>query len=167
MATKSWLECITKKYFVDGYPRVLTCKDHDGGCNLIQINCCRWRTNIPSPVSDKFFYTVVKPLTVKQMRVGYNSTGYQMAEQRISWKGPDTINVPSVGKTDHGSIWIQESEACLYANRTDTKSIIQILIDDENMSNYHAEGKEEFCNFFLEILTTWNTDLDQIMFLLK
>ena len=22
-------------YFVDGYPRVLTCKDHDGGCNLI------------------------------------------------------------------------------------------------------------------------------------
>ena len=24
--------------FVDGYPRILTCKDHDGGYNLIQIH---------------------------------------------------------------------------------------------------------------------------------
>ena len=40
--------------FVDGYPRILTCKDHDGGLNLIQINCYRWITNIPSPVSDQF-----------------------------------------------------------------------------------------------------------------
>ena len=40
--------------FVDGYPRVLTRKDNGGGCNLIQIHCCRRRTNIPSPV----FYQV-------------------------------------------------------------------------------------------------------------
>ena len=48
-------------YFVGGYPRVLTCKDHDGGCNLIQVHCCRWRTNKPSPVSDQVFQTVDKP----------------------------------------------------------------------------------------------------------
>ena len=41
------------------------------------------------------------------MKVGYNSTGYQMVEQRISWKYPDTTNVSSVGKTDHVSILIQ------------------------------------------------------------
>ena len=65
------------------------------------------------------------------MKVGYNSTGYQMVEQRSSWKGTDTINVSSVGKTDHSSILIQEAELRSYANLTDMKSIIQRLIDDE------------------------------------
>ena len=64
--------------FVDGYPRVLIFKDHDVGCNLIQIHCCIHRTNIPSPIPDQVFHTVVKPQTVKHMKVGYNSTGYQM-----------------------------------------------------------------------------------------
>ena len=90
--------------FVGGYPHALTIKYHNFGCNLIQINCCRWRTNIPSPVSDQVCHTVVKPQTMKHMKVGYNSTGYQMVEQQISWKVRDTINVSSVGKTDHSSI---------------------------------------------------------------
>ena len=47
--------------FVDSYPRVLTCKYHYGGFNLIQIHCCIWRTNIPSPVSDQVCHTVIKP----------------------------------------------------------------------------------------------------------
>ena len=99
---------LTTIYFVDGYPRILTYKDHYGGFNLIQINCCRKRTNIPSPVSYQVYHAVVKPQTVNHMKVGYNSTGYQMVEQRSSWKGPDNINVSSVGKTYHGSILIQE-----------------------------------------------------------
>ena len=44
-----------------------------------------------------------------------------MAEQCSSCKGPDTINVSSVGNTDRGLIIIQESESCSYANRTDMK----------------------------------------------
>ena len=154
-------------YFVGGYPRVLTCKYHDGECNLIQINCCIWVNNIPSPVSDQVFHAVVKTWTVNHMTFGYNSTGYQMIEQRTSWKGPDTINVSSVGKTDHGSILIREDEACLYANLTYTKNIIQRLIDDETFSNDHAEVIEEFSKLFQEMLATWNKNVDQIMFLLK
>ena len=69
---------------------------------------------------------------MKHIKVGYNSTGYQMVEQRSLWKGPDTINVSSVVKTDNGSILIKESEARSYANRTETKIVIQRLIDDEN-----------------------------------
>ena len=61
MDTQSLLEGITKKYLVDGYPSVLTCEDYDGGCSLIQIHCCRWRTNITSPVSDQVCHAVVKP----------------------------------------------------------------------------------------------------------
>ena len=93
--------------FVDGCPRVSTCKYHDGECNLIHIYYCIWRTNIPSPVSDQVFHVVVKPRTVKHMKVGYNSTGYKKVKQRISWKVPDTVNVSSVGNTDQGSFLIQ------------------------------------------------------------
>ena len=117
--------------FVDEYPRVLTCKDHDDGCNLIQICCFRWITNIPSPVSDQFFHAVVKHRTVNNMKVGYNSTGYKMVVQRSSWKGPDSINVSSVGKTDNGSILIQETEALSYSNHRDMKGLMQRLIDNE------------------------------------
>ena len=56
-------------FFVDGYPRVLTFKYHDGGCNLIQIHCCRWRSNIPSPVSDQVCHAIVKPQTANHMKV--------------------------------------------------------------------------------------------------
>ena len=93
--------------FVDVYPRVLTCKYHYDGYNLIHIHCCKWRTNIPSSIYDQVCDTIVKPRTVKYMKVGYNSTRYQMVEQWSSWKGADTILVSSVGKTDHGSILIQ------------------------------------------------------------
>ena len=63
-----------------------------------------------------------------------------MVEQRSSWKGPDTINVSSVGNIDHGSILIQKYEARLYANRTDMYSFIQRLIDQGKFPNDHAEG---------------------------
>ena len=108
---------------------MLTWKYQDGGFNLIQIHCCRCRANVPSYVSDQVFRAVVKPRTVKHVEVGYDSTGYQMVEQRNSWKGPDTINVSSVGNTDHGSILIQESESHSYDNRSDMKILVQRLID--------------------------------------
>ena len=64
--------------FLDRYPRTLTCKYRDGRFNMIHIHCCRQITNIPSPVSDQVLHAVFKPRTVKHMKVGYNSTGYQM-----------------------------------------------------------------------------------------
>ena len=82
------------------------------------------------------------------MKVGYNYNGYQVVEQQSLWKVPYTVNVSSVGKTDHGSILIQETKARSYANRADTKIIIQRLLDDEKMSNDHAEGIEEFSKYF-------------------
>ena len=106
---------LPKIAFVDGYPRVLTQKYHDVGWNLMHIHCYRWRTNIPSPVSDQVCHAVFKPQNLKRMEVGYNYTGYQMVEQQSSWKGPDTINISSVGNNDPGSILSQEPEARSYA----------------------------------------------------
>ena len=65
------------------------------------------------------------------MKVGYNSTGYQMVKQRRAWQGPESINVSSVGKTDHGSVLVQEAVARSYTNRTDVKSLNQRLIIDD------------------------------------
>ena len=62
------------------------------------------------------------------MKFEYNSTGNQMVEQRSSWENPDTINLSSLGKTDHGSILIQEYEAHSYSHR-----LIQSLIDYEKI----------------------------------
>ena len=98
MATQSLLESMTKKIFSVWIPSRLTCKDHDGGCNLIHIHCCRWRTNIPSPVSGQVSHDVVNPWTVKHMKFGYNYTGYQMVEQQSSWKVRDTMNVSISGR---------------------------------------------------------------------
>ena len=81
---------------------------------------------------------------MKHMNVGYHSTGFQMVEHRISCKGPDTINVSSVGRTVHSYILTQESEARWYAKRTGMTSLIQSLIYDENFPNNHAEGIYEF-----------------------
>ena len=88
------------------------------------------------------------------MKVGSNSTGYQMVEHWSSWKGPYNISVSSVGNTDHYCILIQEYEACLYANRADMKTLIQILIDDEKRSMIMLKEYKSFLNIFQEILTT-------------
>ena len=67
-----------------------------------------------------------------------------MVEQWISWRCLETINVSSVGKTNHSSILIQESKACSHDNRICMKILIQRLIDDEKFSNDIAEGIVEF-----------------------
>ena len=46
--------------------------------------------------------------------------------------------------TDQGSILIHEAEGRSYDNRAYIKGLIQCLIDDEEISNDHAEGLEEF-----------------------
>ena len=71
-----------------------------------------------------------------------------MVEERSSRKGPDNINLSSVGNTDHNSILIQESEAHSYANPTDIKGLFQRLIDDEKIYNNNCEGIEDFSKYF-------------------
>jgi hypothetical protein len=87
--------------FVDGTPYILSCKSHNGGCKHLHIHCCRWENNLPSALSDQLCHAVIQPRTVKNTQVCYNTIGYQMVEQRYSWKGPDSINISTVGKTNH------------------------------------------------------------------
>ena len=93
--------------FLYGYPRVLTCKDHYGVWDLVQIHCFRCTTNICWPVSYQVYHAVVKPQTVKHLKNWYNSTDNQMVEQQSLWKGPDTTNVSSVVNTNNYSFLIQ------------------------------------------------------------
>ena len=61
MAKNPDWKVLPKNNFVGGNPRVFKYKDHDGGCNLIQIHYCKYSTNILSPDPDKVSHTVVKP----------------------------------------------------------------------------------------------------------
>lgn len=131
----------------DGTPMFLTCKDHCSGCSNFHLHCPRTPTNISSQISDQLCHAVVKPRTAKTMKIGHNSTSYQMVEQRTSWKGPDSINVSSCGRMNHNSVLLREAEARSYNHRTDMKSLIQRLIDDKKMSPDHAEGIEKYSAF--------------------
>ena len=128
----------------NGVPFVLSCKDHDGGDCHFHLHCPRWSTNLSAHFSDQLCHAVVKPRTIKTMKIGFNSTSYQMVEQRTSWKGPDSINITSCGHTDHNSVLLKEAEGRSFKNRTDMKSLIKRLIDDNKMSSDHAEGIEQF-----------------------
>ena len=147
-----WLENIAWRVLPtivmkDGTPMVLTCKDHCGGTLLFHLHCPRSQTNLSAPLSDQVCHAVVKPCTVKTMKIGYNSTSYQMVEQRTSWKGPDSINVSSCGCMDHNSVLLREAEGRSFRYRTDMKSLIKQLIDDKKMSPDHAEGIEKYAMF--------------------
>ena len=131
----------------DGTPMVLTCKDHRDGFSHFHLHCPRTPTNISSHLSNQLCHTVVKPRAVKTIKIGYNSTSYQMVEQRTSWKGPDSINVSSCGRMNHNSVLLREAEARSYNHRTDTKSLIKRLIDDKKKSPDHAEGIEQYATF--------------------
>ena len=133
---------------IENTPYVLTCNDHNGGDTLLQVHCCRWKSNLPAPISDQLCHAVMKSRTVKNVKAGYSSIGYQMVEQRMSFKGPDSINIRSVGRTDHNSVLLHEAEARSYANRPDMKFLVQRLIADGKMSQDHADGIREFSQHF-------------------
>ena len=103
---------------------MLTCKDHKKGTNHFLVHCFRNNTNFPSPVSDQLYHDVVKTKTMKITIVRCNSTGYQMVEQTISWKGIDSINVTCVGRTNHNSVLLRELETLSYVNRSDMKKLM-------------------------------------------
>ena len=54
------------------------------------------------------------------------------------------MNVTSIGRTDHNSVLIREAEAQSYTNRSDMKKLMQSHIDDNLMSDHHANGIKEF-----------------------
>ena len=64
--------------FKNDTPLILTCKDHEKGCNNLHIYCCRWKYNLLSASSDQLCHTVEQPQTVNNTQVGYNSIGYQV-----------------------------------------------------------------------------------------
>ena len=134
--------------FVNNEPVFLTCKSHDNGTKKLHVHCCRWENNLSSLLSDQLCHAVVNPRTVKNTQVGYNSITYQMVEQRFSWNGPDTINISSVGKTNHNSLLLYQAEARSIANRSDMKSLLKRSVDDGKMSNFHANGIEEYSEYY-------------------
>jgi len=64
----------------DVTPVVLTCKDYCGENLLFHLHCPRLPTNLNTPLSNQLYHAIVKPCTVKTIKIRYNSTSYQMVE---------------------------------------------------------------------------------------
>ena len=67
---------------------------------------------------------------MKSTKVGFNSSGHQMVEQRIYWKGIDSINVTSVGRTDYNSVFLRELEARSCTNLSDMKKLMKSHVNE-------------------------------------
>ena len=46
--------------FVDSFPQVMTCKDHNNGSDYMMIHPCLWKHNIPADQSDKIAQVVIQ-----------------------------------------------------------------------------------------------------------
>ena len=56
--------------FIGGYPKVLTCENHNDGSNNIMIHPCWWKHNLPYSKSDQIGDVVVQPKTVQCVKAG-------------------------------------------------------------------------------------------------
>ena len=83
--------------FIQGVPRVLTCRDHNGGSKLFHIHGCRQPNHsLASLKPDQLCHGVLKTRTIKPMQKRIYSNAYQMHEQRGSFNGIDTCNLTNM-----------------------------------------------------------------------
>ena len=80
--------------FENGAPVVLTCRRHRYGCNGRYLHLPRNpRGVLPSIQSDQLTPAVVRPRTLKQLKVHEFLDSYQMREMQGQYNGVDTVQV--------------------------------------------------------------------------
>ena len=116
-------------------PVVLTCCHHNNGTKKIYLHPPRQPKHIlASEKGDQFCHVVVRPRTIRPMKVSKYCTSFQMHEQRGSFKGVDTSSVTSFGDFSKSSILLDESESRLIVGRPDINALLQKLQKQNNLS---------------------------------
>ena len=129
--------------FVNGYPQVLTCHDHDRGSKLYSIHPPRQPIhNLPSRYSDQLCHCVMKCRTVKPIQKSKYSIGFQMHEQRGSFNGIDTCNITSYRDFSFRSKLLSDCEARSILNRPDINSLLNQLVDEDVITKQTANDKK-------------------------
>ena len=111
--------------FVNGAPVVLTCRKHDRGCKADFFHLPRNPKGIlPSWQSDQLTPAVVRPRTLKQLKVHKFSDSYQMHEMQGQFNGVDTVRVCEHHDFLTDSKIIRDKEEVSLSGRRDLRALV-------------------------------------------
>ena len=119
--------------FVDGMPRVLSCRNHRTGSNG---KCFYPPRNphgtLPSPVADQVAPAVIRPRNMKQFKAHAFSDTFQMSEMRGQFSGVDTFHLSDNRDFSVDSAILQNNEELAMNGRKDIFNLVTEWGDDKN-----------------------------------
>ena len=120
----------------DGYGvQVMTCKDHDHGCNKCMIHPPRQPNHIlPSQYSDQICHAVIKPRTITVPKAQRYTNTYQLFEQRGNFNGIDTCSVTQYRNFKLLSYLLQENEIRSLKGRADINALLTQIVHEKDLS---------------------------------
>ena len=112
-------------------PRIMVCRDHNGGTPRLMIHPLRQPHHIlPSPHPDQLCHCVIKSRTIKQLKASHYSNTFQMHEQRGTFNGIDTCSITNCGQFDFTSRLLHESECKSIMFRPDINGLLSQLCEE-------------------------------------
>ena len=111
--------------FENGAPVVLTCRKHRSGCKGQYLHLPRNpRGTLPSLQSDQLTPAVVRPRTVKQLKVHEFSDSYQMQRMQGQYNGVDTVRVCDHHNFAVDSKVLRDREEVSLTGRKDLRALV-------------------------------------------
>ena len=110
--------------FIDGVPKVLTCRRHGGGSDGKYVHPPKNLNGVlPAASSDQLTPAVMRPRTVQQFKAHSYSDSYQMSEMRGQFGGVDTFHITEQHNFGIDSTLLDKSEALAINGRRDIASL--------------------------------------------
>jgi len=124
LGNKAW-RVLPSIAFIDGIPRVLSCRNHGNGSK----GKCFYPPRNPngvlsSKVEDQVAPAVVRPRTVRQFKPHTYSDTFQMSEMQGQFAGVDTFHLTTKHNFESESILLQDNEALAMSGRKDIFSLV-------------------------------------------
>ena len=132
--------------FVDGVPKVLTCRRHGGGSDGKYLYP---PTNpngvLPAPNADQLTPVAMRPRTVRQFKAHSYSDSYQMSEMRGQFGGVDTFHLTEQHNFGLESTLLDKSEALTLNGCKDIAALVGDWCDSASdvLPGYVAEDMFE------------------------
>jgi len=128
--------------FENGAPVVLTCRRHKSGCKGRYLHLPRNpRGTLPSLQCDQLTPAVVRPRTLKQLKVHQFSDSYQMREMQGQYNGVDTVRVCDHHEFSSDSKLLRDCEEVSLSGRTDLRALVGEWAQDGTLPSDVAEQR--------------------------
>ena len=119
--------------FVDGIPRVLSCRNHGDGSKGKCLYPPRNPNSIlSSPMADQVAPAVVRPRTVRQFKPHAYSDTFQMSEMQGQFAGVDTFHLTTTRNFESESTLLRDNEVLAMNGRKDILSLVTEWTDPKS-----------------------------------